>query len=127
MTLFAMQKILRIILLILLFIVIVWVIVEKKNKGKNLDIKLAGSICAKLIYDNIDNKFLLNDVEYREYYSLRNSMITLYLTYGNGFKTSVDCLFERNYKEIIKLKEIVIINPKGNLNKYKDIEIKYLE
>jgi hypothetical protein len=127
MSLFTMQKILKILLLILLFVVIAWVIIEKKNKGKNLDIKLAGSICAKLVYENIDDNFFLNDVEYREYYSLRDSIITLYLTYSNGFKTSVDCLFERNYKDIIKLKEIVIINPKGNLNKYYNIEIKYLQ
>lgn len=127
MTLFTMQKILRIILLILLCIVITWVIIEKINRGQNLDLKLAGTICAKIIYEQIDNKFILDDVEFREYYNLRDSMLTLYLTYGNGFKTSVDCLFDRNYKDKILLKKISIINPKGNLESYHNIEIKYLK
>ena len=126
MTFFLLNKILRYLLIIVMICIFIWVINYKINKGVDIDEKLAGSICAKLIYDNITKDFNITKVIYDSRYTVSDSMITLYVLYNNKIMTTSDCIITRNYKDIIFVRKALLVNPQGKLIIYSDLQIKYI-
>ena len=125
MTIFLLNRILRYILIIVIICILIWVVNYKINKGIDVDEKLAGAICAKLIYDNITKDFAITKVVFDKHYTLSDSMITLYVLYNKKILTTSDCIIVRNYKDIIYIKKALLVNPKGKLIIYSDLQIKY--
>ena len=62
MTSLLLHKILNYILVITVFLLVIWFVYMRYNKGQDLEEKLAGSICAKLIYENISKNFQITNV-----------------------------------------------------------------
>ncbi|MFL1780751.1 hypothetical protein ABSA28_00449 [Candidatus Hepatincolaceae symbiont of Richtersius coronifer] len=88
--------------------------------------KQAGSICSKLIYENISPAFTITKVEAGRFFSLNKMKVSLYIIFANGKKTSSDCIFYKNYTQgIITLKQALLVDPDGKLIIFDNIKIQY--
>jgi hypothetical protein len=96
--------------------------------GKSINEGIAGSICAKLVYENIDKDFNITKIYYKNFYTLSDSKIELYIIYSNGRQVSNDCIFRRKYKNNrVILKQAFLVNRDGKLIYLDNLEILLLE
>lgn len=96
------------------------------SRGEKINERLAGTICAKLIYDYIDKDFKVNKVNFDYSYRFNAAKIDLNIEYPNGKKSSSSCLYKKKYSDsIIHLKKASLVDQNGKIVIFENLKIDY--
>jgi hypothetical protein len=96
------------------------------SRGEKMNEKLAGTICAKLIYDYIDKDFKINKSIFKYSFTFNTSKIDLLVEYSNGKKVSSSCFYKNKYSNsTIYLKNATIVDKNSKTIIFDSLKIDY--
>lgn len=96
------------------------------SRGEKMTEKLAGTICAKLIYDYIEQDFKVINVSFNYSTRFNLSKIEMLIGYKNGAEYQSKCSYKKKYfNSVVELEKAILIGPAGKMVVFEDVKIDY--